>query len=59
MIRQFRYDRFASKLDNGSIDAYDVDPVRGLMKIPWPDIRKKKLGAGEFVKVLVTFAVRR
>ncbi|KAJ9128334.1 hypothetical protein QFC24_000627 [Naganishia onofrii] len=47
MIRQFRYDRFASKLDNGSIDAYDVDPVRGLMKIPWPDIRKKKLGAAQ------------
>ncbi|KAJ9125565.1 hypothetical protein QFC22_000527 [Naganishia vaughanmartiniae] len=47
MIRQFRYDRFASKLENGSTDAYDVDPERGLVKIPWPDIRKKKLGAAQ------------
>lgn len=46
-IRQFRYDRFAAKLDNGSMEAYEVDAVRGLMKVPWPELRKKDLGAGE------------
>ncbi|KAI5451954.1 hypothetical protein NCC49_001254 [Naganishia albida] len=46
-IRQFRYDRYAAKLDNGSMDAYEVDAERGLMKIEWPEIRKRNLGAAQ------------
>jgi large subunit ribosomal protein L24 len=29
------------------MEAYEVDAVRGLMKVPWPELRKKDLGAGE------------
>jgi hypothetical protein len=31
------------------MEAYEVDAVRGLMKVPWPELRKKDLGAGKLL----------